>query len=211
MSGDKELTSSFQKDEDVHRRTASEIFGVKPDQIDDRQRGIAKAINFGLMYGKSAFGLAQELKIPRGEAKDIIDRYFARYSGVKNYLDQTVLDARERGFTTTLLGRKRPLPDIRASNHAVRSNAERMAMNSPIQGTAADLMKLAMIEIDSELQKGGYKSKFTIQVHDEVILDCPKNEAKEIEKLIARVMENSMKLDVPLRVNSGQGNDWSEL
>jgi DNA polymerase-1 len=211
MSGDEELSKSFRTEEDVHRRTASEIFGIRPDEVDDRQRGIAKAINFGLMYGKTAFGLSQELKIPRKEAADIIDRYFQRYSGVKRYLDQSILDAKEKGYATTVLGRKRPLREIRSANHMLRQNAERMAMNSPIQGTAADLMKLAMIEIDRRLRQGGYRAKLTIQVHDEVVLDCPKDEAKEIEKLVSEAMESAMELSVPLRVNSGMGNNWQEL
>jgi DNA polymerase-1 len=215
MSGDKELSSSFKKEEDVHRRTASEIFSVKPEQVDDRQRGIAKAINFGLMYGKSAFALSQELEIPRKEAAQMIERYFTRYSGVKSYLDQSILDAKEKGYATTLLGRKRPLKDINNPNHAIRSGAERMAMNSPIQGTAADLMKLAMIEIDRRLKKGAFQSKLTIQVHDEVVLDCPKGEVKEVEKLVSDSMVNALegfvKLDVPLSVNAATGMNWQEL
>ena len=132
MSGDPELIRSFQTDEDVHRRTASEIFSVKPEEVDDRQRGIAKAINFGLMYGKTAFGLAQELKISRKEAQETIDRYFKRYKGVKHYLDHSVLEARERGYAETIAGRKRHLPDLKSANPNVRANAERMAMNTPI-------------------------------------------------------------------------------
>jgi DNA polymerase-1 len=211
MSGDVELTRSFKKNEDVHRRTASEIFGIAPEQVDDRQRGIAKAINFGLMYGKSAFGLAQELKISRKEAQETIDRYFQRYTGVKQYLDHTVLEAKEKGAVFTLLGRKRALPDIRSSNHAVRSNAERMAMNSPIQGTAADLMKIAMIQIDEELRKRKLRSKLTIQVHDEVVLDCPKDETSSVQQMITEVMEGAMKLNVPLIVNSAVADNWMDL
>jgi DNA polymerase-1 len=211
MSGDVELTKSFLKEEDVHSRTAGEIFGVKPEQVDDRQRGIAKAINFGLMYGKTAFGLAQELKIPRKEAADVIDRYFKRYSGVKKYLDEVVLVAREKGYVTTVLGRKRPLRDITNSNQMMRNNAERMAMNSPIQGTAADMMKLAMIEIDRRLSEGRFKSKLTIQVHDEVVLDCPKDEIPAVKKLVVEAMEGAMKLSVPLKVNAAVGENWSEL
>lgn len=211
MSGDPELVRSFQSGEDVHRRTASEIFGVKPEAIDDRQRGIAKAINFGLMYGKTAFGLAQELKIPRKEAQETIDRYFQRYQGVKRFLDQQILDARERGYVTTLLGRKRNLPDIRSNNQAVRNNAERMAMNSPIQGTAADLMKLAMIELDRALEKGGYRAKLLLQVHDEFVLEAPTDEAQAVSRLVVQVMEGAMKLSVPLQVNVGTGKNWMEL
>ncbi len=211
MSGDKELSRSFNTNEDVHRRTASEIFGVSPESVDDRQRGIAKAINFGLMYGKSAFALAQELKISRREAQDVIAKYFERYSGVKRYLERSILDAKETGMTTTLLGRKRYLPDINAKNPAVRNSAERMAMNTPIQGTAADLMKLAMIEIDRRLEADGFEAKLTIQVHDEVLLDCPAKEAKDVERMVTEVMVSSMKLDVPLQVNSASGASWQDV
>jgi DNA polymerase-1 len=211
MSGDPELVNSFQKDEDVHRRTASEIFRMAPDKVTDRQRSIAKAINFGLMYGKTAFGLSQELKIPRKEASEIIQRYFERYSAVKKFLDGQIEEAREKGYVCTLLGRKRYLPDIGARNAAIRANAERMAMNTPIQGTAADLMKIAMTEIDHELTRRNMKSKLIIQVHDEVVLDCPPDEVEQARKLITEVMESAMKLDVPLRVNSATGDSWFDL
>ena len=211
MSGDKELVASFMKDEDVHRRTASEIFGVAPEAIDDRQRGIAKAINFGLMYGKTAFGLAAELKIPRKEAQETIDRYFQRYNGVKRFLDGLVLEAREKGYATTILGRKRYLRDIASRNQGLRNNAERMAMNTPIQGTAADLMKLAMIALDHELSARGFKARLICQVHDEMLIDCPKAETEAVQKLVIDVMEGAMKLSVPLRVNAAQAENWMDL
>jgi DNA polymerase I len=211
MSGDSELVASFQKDEDVHSRTASELFSVSPQEVSDHQRSIAKAINFGLMYGKTAFGLSQELRISRREAQEVIDRYFSRYHRVKQFLDQQVLQAKERGWTETLLGRKRYLPDIRSQNYAVRTNAERIAMNAPLQGTAADLMKLAMIKIDYELERRSLKSKLIIQVHDEVVLDCPKTEAQEVQALVVEAMEGAMKLSVPLKVNSAVGENWLEL
>jgi DNA polymerase-1 len=211
MSGDPELVRSFQKDEDVHRRTAGEIFRVAPDQVNDRQRSIAKAINFGLMYGKTAFGLAQELKIPRKEAADIIQRYFERYAAVKKFLDGQIQEARDKGYVCTLLGRKRHLPDIGARNPAIRAVAERMAMNTPIQGTAADLMKIAMTEIDHELTRRKMQSKLIIQVHDEVVLDCPVQEVDAARELITEIMESAMKLDVPLKVNSASGESWYDL
>jgi DNA polymerase-1 len=211
MSGDPELVSAFQRDDDVHRRTAGEIYGVKQEEVTDEQRAVAKAINFGLMYGKTAFGLAQELKIPRREAQDVIDRYFQRYSAVKRFLDRQILEARERGWTVTLLGRKRQIRDITSRNHAIRSNAERMAMNAPIQGTAADLMKLAMIELDTELERRGLGAKLILQVHDELVLDTPRAEADEVRRLVTAVMEGAMKLSVPLRVNSAVGENWMDL
>ncbi len=211
MSGDEELVRSFRADEDVHRRTASEMFGIAPEQVDDRQRGIAKAINFGLMYGKTPFGLAQELHISRKEAAEMIERYFTRYSGVKRFLDGQILSAKEKGFVTTLLGRKRVLAEIHSKNPAMRANAERMAMNTPIQGTAADLMKLAMIELDEALKKGGYRSKLIIQVHDEVVLECPEDEVEKVESLVVKTMESALELSVPLKVNSAHGRNWMEL
>ncbi|HAR41760.1 MAG TPA: DNA polymerase I [Bdellovibrionales bacterium] len=211
MSGDRELVASFKKGEDVHRRTASEIFGIAPESVNDRQRGIAKAINFGLMYGKTVFGLSQELGIPRHEAKDMIEKYFTRYAGVKRFLDQLILNARECGYSMTLLGRKRVLPDLQSRNPAIRNNAERMAMNTPIQGTAADLMKLAMIDLEDQLTKQNFRARMIIQVHDEIVLDCPKDEAPAVLKLVTEVMESALTLDVPLKVNAAQGANWMEL
>jgi DNA polymerase-1 len=215
MSGDRELVRSFRADEDVHRRTASEIFSVPPEQVDDRMRSIAKAINFGLMYGKTPFGLAQELRISRKEASETIDRYFERYSGVKRFLDRQIAGAREDGFVTTLLGRKRQLPDIHSRNPAMRAVAERMAMNTPIQGTAADLMKLAMIGIDDWMVESGSLARLIIQVHDEVVIDCPEGEVERVQAKVVELMEHAMddhvRLDVPLRVNASNGSNWMEL
>jgi len=211
MSGDPELCGSFNRNEDVHKRTASEIFGVPPESVGDRERSIAKAINFGLMYGKTPFGLAQELQISRKEAQETIDRYFERYRGVKVFLDRQIQQAREKGYSETLLGRKRPLPLITSRNAGLRANAERMAMNAPIQGTAADLMKLAMIELDERLRREGYQSKMILQVHDEVLLDCPQFEVEKVRALTEDILENALKLSVPLRVNSAIGPNWMEL
>ena len=211
LSEDKELVASFKRGEDVHRRTASEIFGIDVEKVDDRQRNIAKAINFGLMYGKSAFGLSQELKIPRKEAQDVINRYFERYRGVKSLLDRQIRSAMESGFAITAFGRKRLLPDIHSKNQAVHGNAERMAMNTPIQGTAADLMKLAMISLDEQLTQRKLKSKLVVQVHDELVLDCPEEEVETARALVTEVMEGAMELKVPLKVNSAVGKNWAEL
>jgi len=215
MSGDSELVRSFRADEDVHRRTAAEIFSVPSEQVDDRMRSIAKAINFGLMYGKTAFGLSQELKISRREAADTIERYFHRYSGVKKFLDHQIESAKEKGFVTTLLGRRRELHEIHSKNPAMRAIAERMAMNTPIQGTAADLMKLAMLEIDSWLEDARVGAKLLIQVHDEVVLECPEGRVQEVQARVVEIMEHAMdgwvQLSVPLRVNASHGRSWMEL
>ena len=211
MSADPELVGAFQRNEDVHRKTASDLFGISVERVDDQQRAIAKAINFGLMYGKTAFGLAQEMKIPRKEAQEIIDRYFQKYRAVKHFLDSQILLAREQGYVSSLMGRKRWLADIRSKNPALRNNAERMAMNSPLQGTAADLMKLGMIEIDRRLRTKKMNSKLIIQVHDEVLLDCPESEISQARSLVVDAMEGAMKLSVPLSVNSSTGSNWMDL
>jgi DNA polymerase-1 len=211
MSEDPVLVESFKRGEDVHRRTASEIFHKTPAEVSDQERSFAKAINFGLMYGKTVFGLAEELHISRGESKKMIDQYFTRYSGVKQFLDEQVARARDLGFVTTLMGRKRALPEIRSSNPAVRGNAERMAMNSPIQGTASDLIKMAMVKLHGELKAQGLKSRILLQVHDELVLECPKSEVEAVSALITRVMESALTLSVPLKVNVGTGLNWAEL
>jgi DNA polymerase-1 len=161
------------------------------------------------MYGKTAFGLAEELNISRTEAKDMITRYFNRYSRVKEFLDEQIALAHANGYVSTLLGRKRALPEIKSSNHAVRANAERMAMNSPIQGTASDLIKVAMVELHRKLQNE--RSKLLLQVHDELVLECPKADAERISKLVRETMEGALKLKVPLIVNVATGQNWAEL
>jgi DNA polymerase-1 len=211
MSGDPVLVESFNRGEDVHRRTASEIFHKTPAEVSDQERSFAKAINFGLMYGKTVFGLAEELHISRGESKKMIDQYFTRYSGVKQFLDEQVARARDLGYVTTLMGRKRALPEIRSSNPAVRGNAERMAMNSPIQGTASDLIKMAMVKLHGELRMQNLSSKILLQVHDELVLECPKAEVEGVSALITRVMESALTLSVPLKVNVGTGLNWADL
>ena len=211
MSEDPVLMDSFKRGEDVHRRTASEIFHKSPETITDQERSSAKAINFGLMYGKTVFGLAEELHISRGESKKMIDQYFTRYSRVKAFLDEQIAHAHENGYVLTLLGRKRMLSEIRSSNPAIRANAERMAMNSPIQGTASDLIKVAMVKLHRELKQLGLNSKMLLQVHDELVLECPISEVEQVKKLVTTVMENAITLKVPLVVNVGVGRNWAEL
>ena len=217
MSRDPELTRAFQNQEDVHEQTAREIFkdslgeGLFAKPIDDQQRAVAKAINFGLMYGKTAFGLSQELGISRKDAKDMIDRYFVKYRSVKVFLEAQIASAKENGYVQTLFGRKRYLPDISAKNPAIRNNAERMAMNTPIQGTAADLMKIAMLGIDRRLMQENLQSQLLIQVHDEVVLDCPPSELAVVKKILVEEMEGAMDLTVPLKVNVARGKNWMDL
>jgi DNA polymerase-1 len=211
LSGDQNLIDSFVKDEDVHRRTASEIFHVKPEEVTDEQRAGAKAINFGLMYGKGPFALAEELHITRTEAKRMIDQYFTRYSRVKEFLDGQIQLAHEQGFVSTLLGRKRMLPEINSKNHMMKANAERMAMNSPIQGTASDLIKTAMVKLDRVLSEKKLASKMLLQVHDELIFECPENEIEEMKSLVESAMSGAYQMKVPLKVNLATGKNWAEL
>lgn len=209
LSGDQALIDAFNSKVDVHRATAAEIFHVKPDEVNDRQRGAAKAINFGLIYGKTAFGLAQELGISRTEAQQYIDAYFKRYSGVKRYMEQTLIQARERRYVETLFGRKRPIKDIENRNVAVRNNAERMAMNAPVQGTAADLMKLAMIKAYETSKKSG--AQVVLQVHDELLLDVEKSDAESALRSLRADMEGVAELSVPLVVEGGIAESWIDL
>jgi DNA polymerase-1 len=211
MSEDPNLMASFNEGEDVHRRTASEIYHVNAEKVTDEQRSVAKAINFGLMYGKTAFGLAEELGISRTEAKKMIDEYFTRYSKVKSFLDSQVHYAHEQGFVSTLMGRKRMLPEIKSKNPMMRNNAERMAMNSPIQGTASDLIKVAMNRVDHALNSKKLKSKMLLQVHDELVFECPVDEVDQMKNIVKDAMEHALKLNVPLSVNMSTGKNWAEL
>ena len=211
MSEDPNLIRSFIEGEDVHRRTASEIYHIEPSEVTDEQRSVAKAINFGLMYGKSAFGLAEELNISRTEAKKMIDEYFTRYSKVKQFLDSQVLLAHEQGYVSTILGRKRMLPEINSKNHMMKNNAERMAMNSPIQGTASDLIKVAMVKLDRVFREKKIQSKMLLQVHDELVFECPKSEVNQVKELVKEAMEHALQLKIPLNVNVSTGKNWAEL
>lgn len=209
LSGDETLVEAFRKKQDVHRATAAEIFRVKPEDVTDRQRGAAKAINFGLIYGKTAFGLAQELNISRTEAQQYIDAYFRRYSGVKRFMEESMQKARETRASHTLFGRIRPIKDIDSKNVAVRNNAERMAMNTPVQGTAADIMKLAMVRAHESCEKMG--SRLVLQVHDELVLDVPENKSEEALECLRADMESAVELSVPLEVSGGTAKDWMDL
>lgn len=209
-SRDDVLQDAFRRSEDIHTRTAAEVFGVMPGLVDSRMRREAKTINFGIVYGQQAFGLAKQLGIEKKQAQEYIDNYFERYSGVKEYMDETIAQARQNGYVTTLLGRRRPLPEINAKNYQTRSMAERMAINTPIQGTAADLIKKAMIEVRKSLQEAGFKTRMLLQVHDELVFEAPENEAERAAELIRRAMENVFVLDVPLVVDIALGNNWAE-
>jgi DNA polymerase I len=210
-SEDPILIKAFQEDEDIHARTAAEVFQVFPSFIDAELRRQAKAINFGIVYGMSPFGLSKQLNISQKMAKTYIDNYFARYRGVKTFMDRTIADARQTRKTTTLLNRIRLLPDIDSANRTVRQFAERMAINTPIQGSAADLIKLAMIKLDQALDHRGLKAAMLLTVHDELVFEAPPEEKAELEVLVRDMMEGVWELRVPLKVNMEWGNDWSQV
>jgi len=209
-SGDESLIDAFARGEDIHRRTAAEVAGIEPQAVSDDQRARAKAVNFGIIYGSSAFGLANQLGIASGEARETIDAYFARYRGVRTFLDETVADAKERGFVTTLLGRRRYLPDLASRNRVLRQAAERMAVNSVIQGTAADLIKGAMVAVDRALAEGSLRALLMLQVHDELVFEVACDEVEELSELVRQCMQGVFELCVPLVVDVGTGETWRE-
>jgi DNA polymerase-1 len=210
MSRDPVLLDAFTNGEDIHTRTAAEVFGVGPMAVTPDLRRNAKAVNFGIVYGISGFGLAAQLGIPRSEAEKYIKAYFERYAGVKKFIDATIAEVRQSGVTRTLLGRERPIPDINSRNPNSRGFAERTAVNSPLQGTAADVIKLAMIRIDRALTAGGYRSGLLLQVHDELLLESPPEELPEVTQIVKREMEQAYPLAVPLLVDIGCGPNWRD-
>lgn len=210
ISGDENLIDAFQKGMDIHTRTAMDVFGVEEGEVTSLMRRQAKAVNFGIVYGISDYGLSQNLNITRKEAGDFIERYFSVFSGVKLWMEEIVKQAKQDGFVTTLLNRRRYLPDIRSSNFNLRSFAERTAMNTPIQGTAADVIKLAMIRMQDSLQEKGLKSRMLLQVHDELVFEVPQDELEIMKQLVPEVMESALKLDVPLKVDVNFGHTWYE-
>ena len=210
LSDDPLLLEAFRNGEDIHTRTASEVLGVPPMLVTPEARREAKAVNFGIVYGISGFGLAAQLGIPRAEAEKYIKNYFARYAGVRQFIDRTIAEVRESGVTRTLFGRERPIPDINSRNANARGFAERTAVNSPLQGTAADLIKVAMVRIDALLQAGGYRSAMLLQVYDELVFECPPEEIEGVSELVKRQMEGACELKVPLLVDIGVGDNWRD-
>jgi DNA polymerase-1 len=208
FSQDQTLMTSFKKGEDIHNRTASEVFGVRIDRVTSEQRAVAKTTNFAIIYGVSAFGLSRQTDMTPQEAGMFIDVYFKRYPRVKEYIDQMIELAREQGFVTTLLGRRRYIPEINGSNRQKREFAERTAINTPIQGSAADLIKVVMIDIDKELKKR--KSKMILQVHDELVFEVHKDELDEVREMVRDRMENTVDLEVPIKVDINVGENWLE-
>ena len=210
LSCDTHLIEAFRKGQDVHAITAAKIFGVAPEEVTADQRRIAKTANFGIMYGISAFGLSQRLHIGRAEAKKIIEDYFANFPAISSYIEDTLAAARETGYVETIFGRRRYLPDINSKNGTVRSLAERNAINAPIQGTSADIIKLAMINVDRRLRKEGLASRMVLQIHDELVFDAVREEVEVLQRIVKEEMENVTTLSVPLTVECNYGNNWLE-
>ena len=210
LSGDRGLCTAFLEGADIHTATAAKVFGVPAEDVDRGQRSQAKAVNFGILYGQGAFGLAETLKIPRREAKGIIEAYFAEFADLKAYQTRVVEEAKENGYVETVLGRKRWLPDITSANAVVRGFAERNAINAPIQGSAADIIKIAMVRIHKALDEGGFKARMILQVHDELVFDVPTEEVEAVRELVCSHMERAVELAVPLEVEAQTGQDWLE-
>jgi DNA polymerase-1 len=211
LSGEPALLEAFRRDEDIHTRTAAQIHGVSPAAVTAEMRRLAKVVNFGILYGLSGFGLAQATSIGRQDAQRFIDDYFATHPGVRAYIDRTLAEGRAQGYVTTLMGRRRYLPELAARNPAVRGAAERMAANAPIQGTASDLIKLAMVRLQAALAREALQARLLLQVHDELLLEAPAAEVARVRALLPEVMESVMALDAPLRVDVKDGRDWAEV
>ena len=210
LSGEDNMIKAFQNGEDIHASTASKLFKIPLDQVDKTQRSQAKTVNFGIIYGQGAFALAEQTGLSRTEAKQMIDSYYENYPKLKIFMTEQVEKARKNGFVETILGRKRHLKDINSNNFVVRGHAERNAVNAPIQGSAADIIKVAMIDIDKALSEGGFKTKMLLQVHDELLFEVPEEEIEPIKALIKEKMESAVKTKVPLIVEVGVGNNWLE-
>ncbi|MEC4185444.1 DNA polymerase I [Adlercreutzia sp. R21] len=210
LSADEHLVAAFNSGADLHTSTAARVFGVAPEEVTSQLRSRAKAVNFGIVYGQQAYGLSQTLEIPMAEAKEMIDRYFEVYPGVRSYLDDTVAEAKERGFATTMFGRKRHIPELRSSNGQQRGFGERTAMNHPMQGTAADIIKMAMNEVQRRLLAEGFRAQLMIQVHDELDFSVPIDEVERLSAMVREVMENVAQLRVPLLVDVSWGPTWAE-
>ena len=210
LSKDPSMVAAFQNNEDIHATTAAKVFDVPLEEVTRTQRSNAKTVNFGIIYGVSAFGLSQQTDLSRAESKELIDTYYASYPELKAYMSSQVDFARENGYVATVLGRRRYLKDILSQNAIVRGAAERNAINAPIQGSAADIIKIAMIKIHNRMEAGDWKAKMLLQVHDELVFDVPKTEVESLSAMVKEEMENAFSLDVPLVVDLGVGNNWLE-
>jgi DNA polymerase-1 len=210
LSEEETMIEAFKNGEDIHASTAAKVFNVPLEDVTREQRSNAKTVNFGIIYGVSAFGLSNQTNLTRGESKELIETYYKTYPKLRDYMDDQVEFARENGYVKTVMGRRRYLKDINARNQMVRSAAERNAVNAPIQGSAADIIKVAMINIFKKLEEQNLKTKMLLQVHDELIFDVPKDELEDLKKLIKTEMEGAYQLVIPLKVDVGTGQNWLE-
>lgn len=210
ISGDETMINAFKDGEDIHAVTASQVFGVPFSEVTNLQRSRAKAVNFGIVYGISAFSLAQDIGVFTNEAKAYIDAYLSKYHGVHDYMKDVIIKAKQDGFVTTLFGRRRPLPELKSPNHNIRAFGERVALNTPIQGTAADIIKLAMVNVHKRLKNEGLEAKLILQVHDELIAECPEAEAERVKTILTEEMQNAVQYAVPLTADTHIGKSWSE-
>ena len=210
VSGEPRLREAFARNEDIHTATAAEVLGKDPATLTKDERNVAKMVNFGIIYGISSFGLSENLEIPREQAQEYIDTYLARFPHVQDFIQRTIEQAERDGYVTTLLGRRRPIPEIRVRNRQTRALGERLAVNSVMQGTAADVIKVAMIRIHDRLREEGRSARLVLQVHDELLLEAPETETSAIKELVRQEMCNAYPLDPPLAVDVGVGDDWNE-
>jgi DNA polymerase-1 len=210
MSGDERLINAYKEAKDIHRITASEVFHVPFEEVTPAQRSNAKAVNFGIVYGISSFGLGQDLNITRKEAERYMNKYFETYPQVKAYLDQLVADAKETGYSATLFGRRRPIPELTNSNFMLRQFGERVAMNSPIQGTAADIIKIAMIRVNERLKREHFRSRLILQIHDELLVEAHKDEVDQVSKIMVEEMQGAAELSIVLEAEVKEGKNWFE-
>ena len=210
ISQDENMIDAFENDEDIHRQVASKVFDVPMEEVTKEQRSAAKAVNFGIVYGISDFGLAEQLGIGRKKAKQYIEQYKEKYMGIKNFMDNIVEEAKERGYVETLFHRRREIPELSSNNYMVRQFGARVAMNTPIQGTAADIMKIAMIKLFDRIEKEKLSAKLILQVHDELIVECKKEESEQVKQVLKESMENATKLSIPLKVEISEANNWYE-
>ena len=211
MSGDEVLIEAFRNGEDIHRATAANVLGIPEDQVTPLDRSRAKAVNFGVIYGMSAFGLSSELHITRKEADEYIEAYFSRHQAVRDFMNEQVESCRQNGYVTTLFGRKRYIKEIGATQYMIRQLGERLAMNTPIQGTAADIIKLAMIKVYQAIKEQGLKSRLILQVHDELIINTYVDELETVKKLLEENMENAYSMTVALKAELNEGSNWYQL
>jgi DNA polymerase-1 len=211
LSGEPAIIAAFARGEDIHTRTACEVFKIAPADVTSLQRTIAKSANYAILYGVSAFGLSQATRIDRKEAERYINDYFAAHPLVRAFIDRTLEEGRDRGYVSTLLGRRRYLPDLRSNNPVARNAAERMAMNAPVQGTASDMIKLAMVRVDTALAERGLRARMLLQVHDELLFEAPPDEVEAVEALAREIMASALPLNVPVVVDVKSGKDWSEV